>query len=296
MVPADDPSGSDGDGSGTGPPSGFGDDAGPDDARAGAGDDAGPGHARAGQGDVDRSAGRLARLPFVRPDRHFARPRSERSFARALLVVGVTTVAVAVAVWILGGAIADAATEAGLTVDNPDRPAETFCEDDFGSGEFTPSGCDEPKRVPAGEALREAMGQYVGAMLFGVPVVWFLTGVGLHVVATLAGGDGPLTESLSIAAWGMVPSIGVSSINFVALLWVIDRHRFDATTVSAFATEVQAVLGEWGLVFGAVSAVGLAWSAVVHYHGLHRALDCSTAGAATGAVVIAALFGLLGLT
>jgi len=258
--------------------------------------DSGPGPDPVPDPPQSSDASLLARLPFVRPDRYFARSRPNRPFVHALVAVAVVTAAIAAGIWVLGGAIAGAVDEAGITVENPDRPDDVFCDDGESSSEFTPDGCDAPERVPAGAVFRDAIGQFVAAMLFGLPVIWFLTGVGLHLLATLANGDGALTDSLSVAAWGMVPSIGVGSLNLALLVWLLEHHRFEAATLPAFTTEFQSLLGgQWGLAFGAVSALGLTWAAVVHFHGLREALDLSGPAAATAAALVWVVFALFGL-
>jgi len=106
-------------------------------------------------------------------------------------------------------------------IDNPDRPSEIICEASSGQ----PSGCGEPATisVEVGDLFWDAAVEQLPAVFAGVVLLWFLTGVGLHLVAGGYVGEGSFGQTLEVVAWSMlinVLSVAISGL----LLWLATQQ------------------------------------------------------------------------
>lgn len=228
------------------------------------------------------------RTPLLRPDRYFSERRA--SFARALGVVALVTVATVVAVYVLGWIFTNR-VDGSVMVDNPARPPDGICGDDF----FDQTGCDQPKEIERNidPIIDSAVGKVAVQVIWAMPLGWILIGLFLHVGSWLAGGENGSSASFTVAAWGMVPTMASLAIGLAVLYFT-----FDPVTVTPGDDPTvfrDQVLGEFGAlrtagtVLGVVTAV---WSGVIWRFGLEHARRLS-AGGATAVAAVATVLGIL---
>lgn len=175
-------------------------------------------------------------------------------------------------------------------IDNPDRPPEIIC-DMASSGQ--PSGCDEPATisVEVGDLFWDAVVEQLPTVFAGVVIFWFLTGVGLHLVAGGYVGEGSFGQTLSVVAWSMlinVLSVAISGL----LLWLatqqidlavsspeqlLSQMRRLTTTVLGFGAQLVQVIA-------LVAQVGVWTAGLTVVHRNERAV------AAVGSVIVGAVW------
>ncbi|WP_018258013.1 Yip1 family protein [Halomicrobium katesii] len=238
------------------------------------------------------------RTPLLRPDRYFA--DREPTFDRGLIVAALVVVGTLVMVAGLG-AVFSAKIDGTVMVDNPDRPSDQFCDgrmnESFSETNAT-FGCDEPAEIERNidTIIDDAMGQFYGPLLVGVPVVLFVVAGLLHLGTALAGGQGSFGNTLTVAAWGFVPAL-VTMPLAIAALWV----TMDPMTISQGmepATFQSTLLGQienWTPIALAFNAVGSLWGAVIWGFGLERGRNVSLIGAAIVSGSVAFLLFVVGL-
>lgn len=217
----------------------------------------------------------------------------EREWVRSPVVVLVIVAAVAVltAAGVAGlGVVFEATIDQQVTVDNPAHTPDWVCENEEPNSAFA-DGCDEPEtiRVDAGEQLREVTMRFVPILLVGVPIWWVVFGGALHVGTLVAGGDGSIGDSLSIAAWALVPELLRLAAGIVAIRLALDAASVGGTTPEALVDEATAAITsvEGPLAVASLLTIAVQWWIVVG--GLETRHDLSR-GAAAG---LAALFGVV---
>ncbi|MFB6205020.1 MAG: YIP1 family protein [Haloglomus sp.] len=234
------------------------------------------------------------RTPLLRPDRYFRERTASpgRGVAVAVVVVLVLLVGVYALGWVFATNI-----DGTVTVDNPAYPGDAFCGGDT-PGSFTPSGCDEPERVERNidHFIWQAIGSVVGQLAIGLPIVLLLLAGLLHAGSWLANGAGPFGRTLTVAAWGMVPTLLGMAAALVAL-WL----TFDPITVSSgqapstLRNQAVAQLDAMRLVGQVVGVLTTAWGAAIWRFGLYHERDISGTAASAIAVIVAMLFLVLGV-
>ena len=237
------------------------------------------------------------RTPLLRPDRYFAErdPSVARGVVLAVLFVAGTLAMMAV----LGG-IFTAKIDGTVMVDNPDRPSETFC--DSGMNESfdevnTTFGCDEPPQIERNidVIVDRAIGQFYGPLLVGLPIV-FLGAAGLlHLGTAMANGRGPFASTMTVAAWGFAPVLVTMPLALAALWLTMDPVTISpGTDPSAFESTLLTQIQGWAPIAFAFNAAGSLWGAAIWTFGLEHARNVSRVGAAATAIVVTALFLLVG--
>jgi hypothetical protein len=234
------------------------------------------------------------RTPLRRPDRYF--DERTASLGRGVAVGLLTVVALLAGVYALGWVFA-ANIDGTVTVDNPAYPGDAFCDGDS-PGEFTPSGCDEPKQVERNidQFMWQAVGSVVGQLAIGLPIVLLLVAGALHAGTSLANGEGSFGRTLAVAAWGLVPTLAGMAVALVAL-WL----TFDPITVgdgydpATLRDQAIAQLDTMRLVGQVCGVLTMVWGATIWRFGLYHERDVSGSAASAVAVTIAVLF-LLGGT
>ncbi|SFS01506.1 Yip1 domain-containing protein [Halomicrobium zhouii] len=238
------------------------------------------------------------RTPLLRPDRYFAQRVPDP--VRGLILAVVVTLGFLVTIWLLGAVFMDR-IDGTVAVDNPDRPPEAFCDDGTGSTfeemDASAFDCDAPAQVDrdVDTILSDALSQFYGPILVGLPIVLLLAAAMLHVGTALFDADGGFGQTLTVTAWGFVPTLVVMPVSILAL-WAM----MDPVTVSpggdpaAFRDPVMASLERWRPVAFALNAVGSLWGAVVWTFGLESARSVTRSRAAIVAGSVTALFLLFG--
>ncbi|NHN46635.1 YIP1 family protein [Halostella sp. JP-L12] len=227
------------------------------------------------------------RTPLLRPGRYF----DERgvSLARGLAVVALVTAAMVAGVYGMG-LIFTERIDGAVTVDNPERPPDAFCEGSAGSEQLA-SSCDEPKEVKRDidEFLWKAVGKSASGLVLGLPIVWLFVGGLLHAGSWLAGGEGSARNSWAVAAWGLAPGVAGFAVGLVVL-----ALTFDPVTVSSSAEPAalrREVIDSLGALEVAGTVTGVAttlWGAVIWRVGLQegRNVGGTAASAVAGAAAL----------
>ena len=227
------------------------------------------------------------RTPLLRPDSYFERHDGSPPLAHAAAAVAVVTLVTAGGLAVFLGEFA-AALDVPITVDNPAYPGEMFCEDSM--FDDTPTGCSEPETVERslGALVAEELSWLPPATVVLVPLFWLVQGGVLHAASALADGEGAFADTLTVAGWGMVPSL--ARLLAVGAL-VIYRLRTAALprTPEGAVDALRAAIG--GVeVSGLLAAVAVAvWAGVIRTYGLADARDLSVGTAAWVVGVLTAL-------
>lgn len=205
----------------------------------------------------------------------------------AILSVAIVTV-VAVATWFLSRQLTGT-----VTIENPDRPPTAFCE--MGPAEMlTESGCDEPARVErrTGAVLWRYFADLLPWLYVGVPIFGLVTAGFLHVGARIAGGDGRAGETLTVVAWGAVPSLVQAVLAGALLVSFTPELDLSASDPEVLTAQFLALKrGFSGIALNGTRLLGTAWQAWVWAGGLAvvHGLRKRTAVALAGLVVLLTL-------
>ena len=216
--------------------------------------------------------------PLIRPDRFFAEQEfhGTRLTAVALLLV----FSIPVGIWGAGWVLQERIDGTG-TVDNPNRPSESFCE---GVPASMDVGCDGPAQIERNidAVLSEAIGEFMGPAVLGSLVGIVVVGGLLHAGSRMFDGENDAAASFAVALWGLVPTL-FSLVIGIALLYVF----VDPMTVtpdsdpSVLLDRLQADLQpieQWGPLVTGITAL---WSGIIWRFGLlHK--QGLTPGEATG--------------
>ncbi|MFH5797444.1 Yip1 family protein [Haladaptatus sp. CMAA 1911] len=229
---------------------------------------------------------------LLRPNRFFEerspRPRLASAFAVVLVVALASTALFGFVGWTMTQRMT------GTTqIDNPNRPSDTFCNDDFftdGAGNLSEE-CDRPKQktVVIGDLVWKEFQEKIPLVFLGVLVAWPFTAIGLHVASAVAGGEGSFSNTLSVAGWGMLPSL-VQMLVGIGLFYLALRGAdLSGSDPQVLLDQLQSLVAtaRGGSAF--VALLGTAWQWVVWTSGLKHARRLSTGAAAVSAGAIALL-------
>ncbi|RDZ65595.1 YIP1 family protein [Haloferax sp. Atlit-12N] len=242
------------------------------------------------------------RTPLLKPREYFASRPRPLDTGRALAVVALVTLVVAAAT---GGILVTFTQQLDqqVSVDNPEHAPDWMCENYEEGGPFAdmdaPAGCDPsvPEQIDKrlGDLVWQEISWVPWAMLVGVPLFWLFEGAMLHLGTSLVGGEGGFAESLTVAAWGMVPSAARAVALAGYLAYVLPRIDLPSTPEAA-VTAMQSALSGFGLITGVVVVITVAWATYVRTYGMARARDLDVESAAVvtvGLSLVGLLFELL---
>ncbi|WP_256391993.1 Yip1 family protein [Natronoarchaeum rubrum] len=187
----------------------------------------------------------------------------------------------------------EGAIDATVTMDNPDRPPEPFCDGQFGESGSFDDGCDEPRTIErdAGTLVAEAMRRFLWIGMVGPFVMWFLGGVVLFGVGRLAGGDPSLGGTFALAGWATVPEIARLAVGIGGLWLVLSNTTITNVDQGSAALEAAlAPVSPW-LTLASLLAIGWQWQILTA--GLAEDADLSRAASGVAVGVPLAIFGLL---
>lgn len=146
-----------------------------------------------------------------------------------------------------------------VVVDNPAYPGDYYCDSELGR---PPTGCSEPATLERSqsavfaESVRE-----VGFMLSVLTFFGFLGSVILLAGASFRyHGEGSLSNSVRVAAWGTVPFALVLTANALILGYTLLE--------SGTTYEVGGTVGRSFAVMGFATVVASLWAAYLWYAGL----------------------------
>lgn len=211
---------------------------------------------------------------LVEPWTFFRRRNGDLDGIRGVVVgaaasFGLVTV-LGVALWFLSRQFSGT-----VTMDNPARPADTFCN----GTQFentTPAGCSEPARIDRemGSLVWERASELLPWLFFGALVVFFLSAVGLYAGSWLAEGDGSFGATLEVTAWGMIPSVVGTVVAGVVLVGFASQMDLSADDPEQVLQQFRAIQrGVSGLTLGAVQLLTATWQAYVWAGGLFAVQD-----------------------
>lgn len=236
----------------------------------------------------------MPRTPLLHPDEYFERSPPAREFGLALAIAVAVALATTAGVGVVGWAFAGK-LDVQVTVDNPAHAPDWACDDEF-SDIPTPEGCapdvPETTQVNLGQQVWEEFTGYLPLVFVLGVLAWPVVAAVLHGLSALAGGEGSLAGTLTVAAWASVPElvrvVGASAY----VVWRIQRITLPREPEAA--VERLRTLTEFGtqapvLVLGILVT---AWQAYIWTHGLRHARSLSL-GAAARVAGVAALGAIL---
>ncbi len=219
---------------------------------------------------------------LFRPDTFFRervpRPSLASAFGIVLVISIVTTTALGVVGWEMSQKMM------GTDVDNPDRPADWVCNSRTDS-DFAFSGCDRPKNVPLGNVMWDAVERMLPLVFVAPFFVWIADAIALYLLSALGDGDGSFGSTLSITAWGMLPSLLQTFVGF-GLLYLALRNAEFGGNPAAVEEQLRLFVSKirgGGLLLSAIVSL---WQWFIWTYGLKHARNISTeaAGASAGLV------------
>ena len=233
------------------------------------------------------------RTPLLRPQSYFRAHDGSPPLAHAAIAVAVVTLVTAGSMGVFLAEFADA-VDATVEMGNPEHTPEMFC-DGAGGMTFTPTGCDPsvPETVDRdlGTLVAQEYSWVPWAVLLVVPLFWVFQAAVLHGASALADGQGPFSNTLAVAGWGMVPSVarvlGVGAL----LVYRLRTTSVPGTPEGAVAA-LEAAFAGLGTISVVVAAVVSVWAGAVRVYGLAGARRIST-GEAFWIVLATTVVGLL---
>lgn len=230
---------------------------------------------------------------FFAPHRFFAESPHGSSFGVAFVVVTVVAVALTAALAGIGLLFVDA-IDATVTVDNPDRPPEVFCEGE--TPEWYEDDCEEPETIDrdAGSILWDVWTNYLPWIFVGTYLLWIVMGLFVHGAARLAGGEGSLAESLAIVGWALPAELLQAAGAVVFFAWLTAGERITADSEAQLGAEIDALVASVPEV-NPLAFVVAAWQIGIVAYGLRETHDLSLRAAAVACGVVIGAFSLLAL-
>lgn len=218
------------------------------------------------------------------PRRFFAESEHGSSLRAAAVVV--TVVALLVTASFAGiGLLLVSSVDATVTVDNPDRPPEQFCQEP--TFEMHEDDCEEPAEIErdAGDLLWEVWSQYVPIVFVGTYVVWLVVGSLLWAFARFFGATESHPDTLAVWGWAMLADLLQAFGALAFFAWLTAGTTITADTEAELLAEVEALLAAVPE-FNVLALVVGAWQITVVTYGLSETQDVSTVQAAIAAAVI----------
>lgn len=188
------------------------------------------------------------------------------------------------------GVVMAATIDVTVTVDNPDRPADWVC-DQHGTDATSPwyDRCQEPETIDraVGSMLLDIALARVPLLMLVALFFWPILGAMIHVTSWAAGGTGPVSNSLSVAAFGLVPE-AIRTILVIALFYItFDAATLTGDTPAAVVDQLLTTMTAIGPIILFLSIITSAWQQYILTYGLKhgRNLSIGRAAAAGGIVV-----------
>lgn len=227
------------------------------------------------------------RALLLSPREFFGDP--DPSFGNAVLVVlavaTVSTVGFLAMGWLFARSV-----DATVTVTTMEPWGEMTCES-FAemNTSTTPPNCaiDEPRtrQVDVGSKLWDAFVGRVPLVFVGTLLGWLLVAVALHATTAFLGRTGGFRRTLTVAGYGMVPSM-LQTVAAVLAIWLAVRGETFTGDPQALADQFRALTSGIRPVATAGLLVATAWQAYVWAGGLDALHDCDREAAYLAAGVV----------
>ncbi|SEH39328.1 Yip1 domain-containing protein [Halopenitus malekzadehii] len=231
------------------------------------------------------------RTALLRPRRFFRSSPYGDSLAIGIGVVLLVAIALTVGILALG-VVFDATIDATVTVDNPDRPDDWVCKQLGGDADSRMyEACQEPEQIDRdlGSMLREATSGFLHYGFLGVGLWWLLAAGVVHVGARAAGGGGTIRDSLTVAAWALVPELLRLAVGISAIYYAIENTTIEAASPEAFRDELLVAFAGIETPLLVVSVATIAWQWWILRGGVTERHDVSTLAAGTVAGAFAVI-------
>lgn len=230
---------------------------------------------------------------LLTPRRFFAESEYGDSLAAATLVVSVVAVLLTLSAAAIGQLFVDA-IDATVTVDNPDRPPEPFCQEPV--LETHEADCEKPETIErdAGAILWDVWVDFLPWVFFGIYLVWLVVGTLLHVGAKLTDGEGSWSDSLAVFGWAMPAELLQAAAAIAFFAWLTAGERITATTEGELQREVETLVASIPDINPLVIVVAV-WQIAIVAYGFREAHDIPVETAVVIAAVGIGLASLLAL-
>lgn len=240
---------------------------------------------------------RSLRAVLFAPTAFFERHRGSLSGRQGFAVaVGLAIVLVAILAggfWLLSQQLTGT-----TTIDNPDRPPASMCENQPPMTEEVDVGCDRPATIEVGTGilLWRAVSGILPTMFFGLSLGWVLLGLLLHLRAVMLGGSGSAGDGLAVTAFGLIPTVLAALVGVAIVTGWGAATDLSAGSIAILEGQFQQLpTGVVGIAAGIVHFVGLVWGVVIWTSGFAVAYDIERTAAAVPAVAAGGFVWLLTL-
>lgn len=227
---------------------------------------------------------------LLTPRRFFAESEHGSSFAAAVAVV--TAVAILVSLSVAGLGVLFASTVDGtVTVDNPDRPPEAFCE---GPNTDMHDGCDEPETIErdAGELVWEAVRGLVPWAFLGTYLYWLVQGTLVHLVTRAFGGAGRWSDTMAVLGWA-TPAALLQALGALAFFaWLTAGETVTAGSEARLQAELETLIAG-APEFNVLALVVGLWQVAIAAYGLAETHDVDPVGGAIASGLVLVPLSLL---
>ena len=228
----------------------------------------------------------------LRPDEFFAEHDLAYDPFPAILIGAGFAAFLAGAVVAIGLVMA-ATIDVTVTIDNPDRPADWVCEQQ-GTDATSPwyDRCQEPESIEraVGPMLLDIALARVPLLMLVALFFWPILGAMIHVTSWAAGGTGPVSNSLSVAAFGLIPEAVRTILVIVVFYFTFDSATLTGDTPAAVVPQLLTTMTAIGPIILFLSIITSAWQLYILTYGLKHGRNLSIGrAAAAGATVVGLL-------
>lgn len=195
--------------------------------------------------------------------------------------------------FLLVGSMLAGTVDGTVTVDNPDRPPEPFCEHHDSDAAIT-DRCDEPQTVDrdAGALFQEAVHEIIWVALFGPFVLWIGAGISLFVAGRVGGGSPSFAGAMSLAGWATVPEFVRLAAGLIGLYFVLGGLTVD--DFDALEPVVGSAIESLDSGLMVISLLVVGWQWYLLSGGLAEDAELSWPAAAAAVAIPLGLFTLFG--
>ncbi len=225
--------------------------------------------------------------PILRPRSYFA--EREISFFRVMAVFAVLLFTGPMTIYGVGW-VMTSHIDGTVTVENPERPPDWFCEDN--------DGCEEPERIDrdVDTVIWDQLDRLLGPSFIVYPFVLGILTVLLHGGAWLVGSDTGWFPSFGIAAWGLLPSVLIVGVSLVGLWQTVDPVTIGAgDDIETALAPLEAQMRSFDRYRTLGTALESIWGGLIWRAGLreHHDLPNTEASVVAGIVAVLLIAGTL---
>lgn len=241
------------------------------------------------------SAARSLKQLILSPTAFFEERSPPETLPMAAGIVALFAITFVVGFLLLGSMLAGA-IDASITMDNPDRPSEKFCDVHADAIDSTlDDECDEPETIErdAGAVVQEVVNDRLWIAVIGPFVMWVVAGVVLYGVGGIVGHDPSFSGTLALAGWAALPEFFRLAVGLLALrIGLANVTITDPEQAVTVFEEAMAPIEPFLLI---ASLVTVGWQWYLITGGLSQEADIPWKTAAVGVAVPLGIVALLSL-